>query len=329
VERHRSRSKGTLVQVGELFDRVRTQVSLRLLIAGTVSTLFFLALVLPRSADSRFLPLPLPDHAAVARIDRAELARFALAAEAGGRPESIAAESARRSELSVGVRTVGELFRRAGKLVAANSPQARDAISELRRQFRVELELGRTKELLALRSLQSQLFVRALTGQSEHEHTELEELGGEFARLVEQGWLGGGSAGRSSAERGSAERGKVDEATLRLLFRVRWGHLLGCHREAPFGPSQDELRVYYRVYLLHPPRGDDEVSRALERVSYARALGQVDPQFPVDLAVGMLLLQAGERELALPPLRAHLDRVQGGPFANLARNHLLFAASEP
>ena len=305
------------MQVSELTDRVRARLSLRLLIAGAVSTLFFLALVLPRSADSRFLPLPLPDHALLARIDRIELARFALAAEEGGGSESVAAESAPPSELSVGVRTVGELFRRAGTLVAANSPQARDAISELRRQFRAEVELGRTQELLALRSLQSQLFVRALTGQSEHRRTELEELGGEFARLVEQGWLGAG------------QQGRIDGATLRLLFRVRWGHLLGCHREAPFGPSQEELRAYYRAYLLHPPGGDDEVSRALERASYARALGQVDPQFPADLAVGMLLLQAGERELALPALRAHLERMPDGPFANLARNHLLFAASEP
>jgi hypothetical protein len=301
VERHRSRSKGTLVQVSSLFDRVRAFVSLRLAIASSVSTLFFLALVLPRPADSRFLPLPLPDHAELARIDRAELARFALTAEA--------------PELSVGVRTVGELFRRAGRLVAVNSPQARDAISELRRQFRVEVELGRTKELLALRSLQSQLFVRALTGQSERGRTELEELGGEFARLMEQGWLGGSR--------------QVDGATLRLLFRVRWGHLLGCHRESPFGPSQDELRAYYGTYLLHPPRGDDTVTRALERASYARALGQVDATFPADLAVGLLLLQAEQRELALPALRAHLERAPDGPFANLARNTLLFAASEP
>lgn len=291
----------------------------RVLAAFGVSTVFFAALLLPRASASRFVPLPFVDHARLAEIDRAEASRFAVAAQDRADSDSTA-QSATVTELSVGVRTVGELFRRVGVLLASDSAQADGLAADLRAQFRAEVRRGRTEELLALRSLQSQLFVRAVLGGdgADSRQTELEELGGEFGQLVGSGWLGG------------TEGSPVDALTLRLLFRVRWGLLVGCHRELPFGPSVEELRAYYSVYLLHPPLApSDESARALERVRYATALGQVDPSFPVDLALGALFLQAGLPELARPHLRTHLVRAPSGPFAQLARNYFLFAVSEP
>lgn len=117
---------------------------------------------------------------------------------------------------------------------------------------------------------------------------------------------------------------------LRLLFRVRWGILVGCHRQAPFGPSLEELRAYYSVYLRHPPLSpEDPSARALERARYAQALGQIDPAFPADFALGSLMLEAGQLELAAEHLRAHLRRSVDGPFATLAQSYLLLAVSEP
>jgi hypothetical protein len=306
----------------ESAGRLRALLTPRVLLAFGASAVFFAALLMPRASASRFVPLPFVDHARLAEIDRAEGARFLLAGADEPGPDN--AHGTPVTELSVGVRTVGELFRRVGAHLAADPALAGTVAAELRAQFRAEVRRGKTSELLALRSLQSQLFVRALSGTVDPaaRRTELQELGGEFARLVDGGWLDGVPI--------SGERTGADPVTLRLLFRVRWGLLVGCHREPPFGPSIEELRAYYSAYMLHPPLAQtDETAKALERVRYAVALGQADPDFPVDLATGALLLQAGLPDAAAARLRAHLQRNASGPFALLARNYLLFAVSEP
>jgi hypothetical protein len=304
--------------------RLRALLTPRVLIAFGVSSLFFAALLLPRAADSRFVPQAFTNHARLAEIDRVELARFAEAAPGSG---AKAPHGGPVTELSVGVRTVGELFRRVGAAVAQGPTGSGGAVdtadvgrlaADLRAQFRAQVLRGKTTELLALRSLQSQLFVRALrfgTGPAERQE-ELRELGGEFARLVDRGWLGG----RARA---------LDPATLRLLFRVRWGLLVGSHRELRFGPSLEEARAYYSFYMLHPPLDGraGEGEKAMERLRFATALGQVDPEFPLDLAAGSLLLQADRPDLAAVRLRAHLEHSPSGPFAQLARNYFLFAMS--
>lgn len=292
----------------------------RVLVVSGISMVLFVALLLPRAAESRFLPLPTFDRDQLAEIDRQELQRFVLSApDVAG-----ATHGAQAKQLSVGVRTIGELFRRTGTLLAASSPGAEALLGELRAQFRAELERGQMGEILALRSLQSQLFVRALTGDlpPDVRKRELEELGGDLANLLERGWLGWNGDSRAQPS--------VDAATLRLLFRVRWGLLVGAHRLPPFGPGLEELRAYYSVYLRYPPlTADDDIGRAFQRVRYAHALGEVDPEFPRDFALGALFLQAEQRDLAAPHLRAHLARHPNGPLSLLAQSYLLFAVSEP
>lgn len=305
-----------------LARQLRTLIKPRVLVATCVSMVLFLALLLPRAAQSRFLPLPDVDYSQLAEIDRAELARFPL--RNARAPSAIATHGAQPQQLSVGVRTVGELFRRAGALLGSGEPRVEAALGELRAQFRSEVERGRTAELLALRSLQSQLFIEALTGDlpADVRQRELTELGGDLAGLLARGWLG------TESER-QAER-PVEPSTLRLLFRVRWGLLVGSHRQPPFGPSLEELRGYYAFYLRHPPLPQgDETARAFQRVRYAQALGEVDPAFPRDFALGALLLQAEQGQLAAAHLRAHLARQPDGPLALLAQSYLLYAMSEP
>jgi hypothetical protein len=299
---------------------LRTLAQPRVLVVSCISMVLFAALLLPRAAQSRFLPLPTFDHDQLAEIDRRELERFVLS-----QPDVVGAtHGAQPKQLSVGVRTIGELFRRTGTLLATGSPHAEAVLGDLRAQFRAEVERGHIDDILALRSLQSQLFVRALTGDlpSDVRKRELNELGGDLADLLERGWLGWDDEPRA--------RSSVDPATLRLLFRVRWGLLVGAHRLPPFGPGLEELRAYYSVYLRYPPlTADDDLARALQRVRYAQALGEIDPEFPRDFALGSLFLQAEQRELAAPHLRAHLARHPNGPLALLAQSYLLFAVSEP
>src|SRR6187551_1627929 len=116
----------------------------RVLALSCVSMVLFVALLLPRAAQSRFLPLPTFDREQLAEIDRRELARFVL-------PEShvaAATHGAQSRQLSVGVRTIGELFRRAGTLLAAKSPSADAVLGELRAQFRAEVQRGQVDEIL-------------------------------------------------------------------------------------------------------------------------------------------------------------------------------------
>jgi len=269
------------------------------------------------------LPLPALDRARLLEIDRVEQERFVRDAESGERIESKSAQGAANTELSVGVRTVGELFRQSGALLWQGAPGVEAVLRDLRGQFQSQLGQGKLEELLALRSLQSQLFVEALSSAASAEgpSTELQELGGDLGRLLDRGWLGFEHASGGVS---------VPPDALRLLFRVRWGTLVGCHRQVPFGPTLEEQRAYYSLYLLHPPlAGADEVGGALERVAYARALGQVDPSYPADFAIGSLLMTAGQFEQAAAHFRAHLQRSDSGPYGLLARNHLLLALSSP
>jgi len=267
------------------------------------------------------VPLPLLDRDRLAEIDRRELARFPRVPS--GQPGEGTAHNVEGPQLSVGVRTVGELFRRTGMLLADRSPDAEASLRDLRAQFRSEVRRGKVEDLLALRSLQSQLFVEALESPaSEANALELRELGGDLTRLLDRGWL--------EWKQRDQKRLVVDAETLRLLFRVRWGHLVGCHREVPFGPSLEEFRAYYAVYLRHPPQGgEDEMAQALERIRYVTALAKIDPDYPEDFALGSFYLQAQQYELATTHLRAHLRRSEDGPLALLARSHLLFAAASP
>lgn len=303
-------------------------VKLRTRVLGVALGLgvLFSAVLVPHAVRPRAVPLPLVDHARLRALDEKELSRFEwlgqswLGQSPPGQPPSTG------KELSLAVRTAGELLRRAGAKVAARDPGARATLADLQETVQKLRLSGHTDELLSLRSLQSQLFSRAVRATpSAARDVELRELGGEFAELLARGWLspkGGWWPGET------ADQLVLSDAELRLLFRVRWGLLTGCHRQAPFGPTLEELRAYHSLYLQFPI-ATEESAVALERARQAEALGRIDPSYPVRLALGVFLLEAGESDAARAQLEGYMAERPNGPLTFLARNYALEANAKP
>lgn len=259
-------------------------------------------LVTPRPTRPRFVPLPVVDHVAIARLDREGVARAVLA---------------RETLLPARARLVGEEFRRFNRARARGTFDAAQLERELTEDVRRLIEQDAARELLDLRALQSELFVQAVhqllaTGKDSE---ELVELGGEFSKSFTASWLD--EDGRST----------LDDAHLRLFFRVRWGLVTDTHRLPGFGPTLDEERLYYALLIQRPeaPSEGDPALRAVARLGYVNALARIDPAYPADLARGIALLDAQRPEEAIIALRAHVTGHPTGPWALLARNHLLAA----
>lgn len=260
-------------------------------------------LVLPRASEPLTLPLP--------RIDR-QLARDSAAKDR---------DLVRTSEaqgLPFEVRAVGEAIRHYGKSLTRRTDTGHDR-QDIRERVAIAIAAKQTPQLLALRAVQTEYFLRALA-QYERErksNSELDELAGGFLDHARQSaWLG--AQGELLA----------DEATRRVLFRMHFTDLIEKRTVFPFAPSLEEWRTYYRFLLEHPERtgtgpndGSDDDANRLRVVN---ALGKKDPEYPALFAKGTLLYRLGDREAASAAFRAQLGAHESGPYALLARNHLLF-----
>lgn len=261
--------------------------------------------ITPRPSRPRLFPLPVVDVVALRAVE-IEQKRLALDARSHG--------------LSVATRTIGEEFRRLNRELAVPGGNPQRWLEALGRDVEVFLEQHREKELLELRALQAELFVKAVRarwagGDSLGDSSELLELAGPFETWAAETF--GVVSGRLA----------VSDDELALLFRVHWGRMAGVHRRPPFGPSLDEFRRYYSSQLQHPRGGIalDPLAVAPLRIESARALGELDPSYPADLAVGLFLLEAGEAEAARPALLRHLEAHPDGSWALIARNAALAA----
>ncbi len=275
---------------------------LGLVTVGMVLT--FALLALPRASIPMTLPLP--------RVDRAEARRSAS-------DDRALATRTQGEGLPFEVRAVGEALRRFGRSSAKGEDTSHDQ-DDIRSRVKVVLESNQAPLLLKLRAVQTQYFFAAL-GQFAHDRkpsSELDELGGDFvAHARKSHWLD------------SAGRLLPDEATLRVLFRLRWADLIGKRTVFPFAPSLNEWRIYYRFLLQHPElnRGQAEATAPEEDGTHLRiaaALGRKDQDYPADMAEGYLLYRLGDVESAAVAYRRHLSKHQGGPYALLAQNYLIY-----
>ena len=261
--------------------------------------------VTPRPTRTRIVPLPLVD-ASDLRAREAE--------------EKRRAEEVDKGTLPIRTRIVGEEFRRLGASLAAGLPRFEAQTRELRADVQRLRAQGHTGELLSLRALQAELFVRAArrwdeTGQAD---SELRELGGDFDRTAASAFLD------------SAGRLEVTDDQLRLIFRIRWGRLLGVHRQRDYGPSLEEFRRFYSLQIQRPEGGAalNEAMRARVQLEAVQALAALDPDYPGDLARGIVLLNAGEPDAAVESLRRYRSAHPDGPWSTIARNTLLAAATQ-
>lgn len=259
-------------------------------------------LVVPRPTRPRVVPLPTLDQKAMEEREATERQR---------------ASRVRDGSLPTRVRIIGELVRRVGLASTKDAASARKLIRELRTDTKRFLDKRGPEELLDLRALQTQLFVEEVRHfvTREKASTHLLELGGDFADVAEKSWLTEGHL-------------LLTEPQLRLLYRIRWGRLTGTHRVAPFGPSLGELRRYYTAYLENPEGGlvGDARTIAFTRLGYARALAEVDPEYPGELALGILELRAERRERARKLLTNRLRGRPDGEWFLSTRNFLALAS---
>jgi len=257
-------------------------------------------LAAPRATEPLVLPLPEPHRSTIERARADDRARV---------------EQVRKQGLSFAARSVGEALRRFGAAVAHKSADAPRLLEALRALAKNELHEDAGRPLLALRAVQTQLFV-----ESTHEWertgtvgTELSELGGDFVDLARRSaWFAGQTLVLDGEERA-------------LLFRMRWNELMALGAAPPFADTQDELRERYALLLRHPSGATPE-ERARHELGYVDAVEALDHDFPALFARGVLFFRAGAYEAAVDAFRAHLAAHPDGPWTLRAKNHLLAAA---
>jgi hypothetical protein len=258
-----------------------------------------MVLVLPRSVRPREIPLPAVDRTEVAR---AREARVALA------------ESAHRESLPFLVRAVGESVRAFGDAefrgdTASYEQRAREIavrVSEARRA-------AGEGPLLALRAVQTELFVRAAAtwaASSGKQNRDVVELGGAFARRAERnGWVLGAHL-------------EIPDDGLAQIFATRWTRLAGLADTQPFIATLNELRLYYRTLMQHPDaRAGDHYAAAEALEGYVFALHKHDPDYPAALAGGIVAFRKGDFDAAAELLAVHLKDHPGGPWRLRAQNY--------
>ncbi|HEX4338582.1 MAG TPA: hypothetical protein VH062_21905 [Polyangiaceae bacterium] len=258
-----------------------------------------LSLALPRPVAPTELPLPAVDRAeeSAARARARELVRGAQA-----------------TPLPFLVRAAGEAFRRFGAAESKGDEMEADAQQNaFAKRVEAARKLHGDTPVLALRAVQSELFVKALR---ERNATELHELGGKFF-------------GESDA--GAAERsGLLEDDELESLFALRWMKLAGVLESRPFSPTLNEWRLYYRTLLAHAELASDKmrtdpVARAMTLARCVEAVAKLDPDYPQKLALGITQHWMGRYDDAEALFAAHLAAHPTGVLRLRVQGYLLAA----
>jgi hypothetical protein len=258
------------------------------------------SLAAPRATEPLVLPLPEPHHAVLAH-DRAA--------------DRVRVEQATREGLPYATRAVGETLRRFGVASTAKDGNADAVLRDLRRLVQAELEASHADSLLALRGVQTALFVTATRQwQGGDVERELRELGGDFPELATRnGWVEG-------------KRVILEDEELALLFRMRWNDLTALGATQPFTARLDEYRERYALLLRHPS-GDSPGVRLKRQLGYVAAVETLDHDYPANFARGVLLYRAEAYEASAEAFRTHLVKRPNGPWTLRAKNHLLAAVA--
>lgn len=266
-------------------------------------------LSLPLAIEPRDVPLPALDperHAAGVALEAERCAR------------------AKREPLSRDVRSVGEFVRRLGALEAERAGPVRDveALRSAEREYdalqrdatrlcRRLIREQHTESLLALRALQTELFIAAVaSAATQPDATELTELGGSFSSYLRQ--LPSGVP--------------TPKQELAAAYRARWTQLVGLSDHPSFAPSLNDVRQNARLQLrwatrLPVPERSALSNKALEQLAAA------DPDYPVEFARGVAEYQAGAYAEAFEHFSRHGRVHPDGPWSLRARNHAQAAAA--
>jgi hypothetical protein len=294
-----------------------------------VAALLASLLMLPRSAQPDEIPLPLVDTKELGAIVADDASR---AAAVGSKP------------LGSDVRAVGSALRAFNKAMAKSDGQEALAAARLTLTDAVGGVIGGGGDAAqgynALRTLRAVQLVSFLAEVKRFESTgkvsdELDEVAGGFVpRMAAAGWIQGNTV-------------LLDEAELRVSYKLVWAATVGVDRVPGLALALDEQRVLYRFYLTHPhaselerqsfadqrrnAKSNDECNGVIARengiveqwrIEKIKRLGQIDPAYPTEYALGVAYYRAGRFEQSVDQLRAWVDKHPSGALSLRARNHL-------
>jgi hypothetical protein len=228
------------------------------------------------------------------------------------------AEKARQVPLSFEIRAIGERFRQMGRGVASGHALSVDATERFREQVRNVLAARGPNELLTLRAVQTELFVAALANYEKHgqKSDDLLCLGGNFIEIAKaQRRL------KPSATKAHAAHLLLDPDERRALFLLRWNELSGLEAHDRFRLAPTWVLLAARTRLRAPLRtlGPSELG-VIENVT------AVDPDYPSQVAKGLLYTKLGAYDVAAENFRGYLLDHPDAPYSVRARNHLLYVS---
>ena len=225
-------------------------------------------------------------------------------------------DSARARPLSFAVREVGEAYRRLGRAQYEGPVPLDDSQAEgWRRIIRGVRAKSGDEALLTLRAVQTEMFVNALelwesTGKVPD---DLVELGGDFVRLARtNGWWTADHLNILAQERWA-------------LGLLRWTSLAGFLQLEPYRLSREIEIVELRFFYAHlNPDGP----RLQTRQKILRRYSEIDPNYPIDYARGVLFAEEGQYDYAAASFTRHLQAHPQGDYAIRARNHLIWVMQQ-
>lgn len=226
------------------------------------------------------------------------------------------ADRARSQSLPFAVREVGEAYRRLGRsqYEGLQPLDGTQAVGWQRLVSGVRASSG-DEALLTLRAVQAQMLVSALTlwESTGKVPDDLIELGGDFVRLARSNhWWRGDHLDMSRDERWA-------------LAMLRWTSLAGLSHVQSFRLDTNLEVIQLRFLYLHAARDGSWLKL---RQKIVQRYAELDPNYPVDFARGVLFAEAGQLDAAAASFTRHLQGHPDGAYATRARNHLLWTVEQ-
>jgi len=234
-------------------------------------------------------------------------------------PRSLSAELARTTGLAgqarahplpFAVRELGEAYRRLGRTqYEVSRPLVSDQVQAWRGMLHTVLEHVGNQPVLQLRALQCELLVAAVHDwqRTGNISGDLIELGGDLVSIV------------------NATHETLTEPEQWALALKRWTTLAGLGKQNEFRASREVELTQLHFFYQQPPAEEDPFAT---RMRILKRYEDLDSTYPVDYAVGVLLVQSGRAETAATYFAKQLEFHPNGAFALRARNHLLWTARQ-
>lgn len=324
--------KKTVTAKSILHGRPSPTSSRALALIPVASLLIVMAFVWPRAVDPEEVPLPHPDARALERLHAEEAGRIART----------------HGVLSPYLLNTGTAFRNFLRLETekATTAQAEAARRALDLAVREAAAQDGAEGLLTLRAVQVTRFMDAVQAfeASGEVGGELVDLGGNFVqRMRDVGWIEGHEV-------------LLKDDALRAAYKVMWNQTMGLDKAPELAITLDETRALYAFYISHPiaesrhaggtesfaaRRKEAKDARQCHDIALAEAtareawrlekikrLGALDPDYPIQLALGVEHFRSHNYPASVEAFRSYQAGHENGPYATLVQGYMRAAVRE-